>query len=88
VITEVSTGNGTCSQTITYSYPPNGGRPIVHVSQSGNGCGAVHVNGPVRVQAAQPVAPHWIQPTVPVPTSPQPRLWQAVYRYSVAARQG
>jgi hypothetical protein len=88
VITEVSTGNGgTCNETITYSYPANGGRPMVHVSDSGDACGTITVNGPGQVQAAQPVAPYSIQPTVPVspiPTTPDPRLWQAVYRYPAA----
>jgi hypothetical protein len=82
VFTSVSNGRSICRQTITYSYPANGGRPIVHVSQNGSACGAVHANGPARVQAAQPVVPpHAIQPTVPA--SSQPHLWQVMYRPSV-----
>jgi hypothetical protein len=88
VFTSISTGSGTCSETITYSYPANSRQPIVHVSQSGNACGAVHVNGPARVQASQPVVPYSIRPTVPVRTSPQPRLWQAVYHHPRVAREG
>ncbi len=53
VITEVSTGSGTCSQTITYSYRVRGGQPIVHVAQTGNACGAIHLGAPGTVQAAQ-----------------------------------
>lgn len=78
VFTSVSNGRDTCSETITYSYPANGARPIVHVSQNGNACGAMNVNGPAQVQAAQPLAPRTIQPTIPA--SSQPRLWHVVDR--------
>ena len=78
VFTSVSTGSGTCSETITYSTPRRGGRPIVHVSQQGNACGTISVNGPARVQAAQPVMPRATTPTGP--TAAHPRLWQALYQ--------
>jgi hypothetical protein len=84
VFTSISNGRGTCSQTITYSYPGHGGQPIIRVSQNGNACGAVNVNGPERGQAAQPVMPHAIQPTVPA--SSQPHLWQVLYRRPIPAR--
>jgi hypothetical protein len=122
VFTSISTGNSTCSETITYDYPAHGGQPmvnvshqrpllltlgpdggmrfafppygahsgqpVVHVSQSGNACGPVRVNGPARVQAAQPVTPYSIRPTVSAVRSPQPRLWQAVYQHPVTLGQG
>jgi hypothetical protein len=69
VITEVSTGSGTCSQTITYNYPARG-RPIVHVAQSGNACGAIHLGAPGTVRTAQPVVPHAVPRTAPTVTRP------------------
>ena len=84
VFTSVSNGRGTCSETITYSYSAHAGRPIVHVSQNGNACGTVNVNGPTRVQAAQPVVPRAIRPAVP--ESSQPRLWHIVYRRPLSPR--
>lgn len=78
VLTSVSNGRGTCSETITYSFTANGRRPIVHVSQNGNACGTMNANDPAQVQAAEPVAPHAIQPTIPA--SSQPHLWQVMYQ--------
>jgi hypothetical protein len=59
VVTSISSSNGTCSQTITYGYPGNGGQPQVKVSSTGNACGALRSAGPIGV-------------TQPVPM-PQPR---------------
>jgi hypothetical protein len=67
VVTSISTGNGTCSQTITYSYPGNGGQPVVKTSSAGNACGELHSSAPV--QAVQPA---------PGPT-PRQRLWTIGY---------
>ena len=55
VISIATSGNGTCSETITYTYPGDGSRPAVHVSRRGNACRTIDVNGPASVQAAQPV---------------------------------
>ena len=78
VISVSSTGAGSCSETITYSYPANGRRPIVHVAQRGNACGAVHLDRSGLVPAVQPVhpraAPHVMQPTH------EPQLIEAEYR--------
>jgi hypothetical protein len=79
VFTSVSNGRATCSETITYSYPANGGRPIVRVSENGNACGAVNMNGPAPVQAAQPVAPRFVPQLAPA--TRQPQLIQAEYHY-------
>lgn len=65
VVTSISTGNGTCSQTITYGYPVNGGQPTVQVSSTGNACGAIHSSGPIQA----------VQPT----PAPQQRLWTIGY---------
>jgi hypothetical protein len=85
VVTSVSNGRETCSQTITYSYPANGGRPIVHVSQSGNACGALHLNGPVQVETVQPASPPNAVPHAAPVTHP-PRLWNVVYHAPMAAQ--
>jgi hypothetical protein len=74
VVTSVSTGNGTCSQTITYSYPGNGAAPVTRVSQSGNACGTVTSSAPIGVTQ-----------TLPAPAAPQKvaprhdRLWSVGY---------
>jgi hypothetical protein len=74
VMTSISTGNGTCSQTITYSDPGNGSAPVTKVSQSGDACGALHSSAPIGVTQ-----------TLPAPAAPQPvaprhdRLWSVGY---------
>ena len=68
VVTSFSTGNGgTCSQTITYGYPGNGGQPQVKVSSTGNACGALGSAGPVGVMQALPMP----QPVAPAPVAPR-----------------
>jgi hypothetical protein len=67
VVTSISNGSGTCSQTVTYGYPGNGGQPQVKVSSTGEACGTLRSSGPISV--TQPV---------PMPQSTQPRherLW-------------
>jgi len=73
-LTSVSSGRGVCSETITYNYPANGGTPQVHVARTGNGCGAVTMQGPA-IPAAAPIAPRAI-PNMPHPGAP-PRVWTA-----------
>jgi hypothetical protein len=75
VVTSISTGSGTCSQTITYGYPGNGGAPRVQVSSTGNACGMLHAPGPIEVQQAAPPPPA----VAPAPTSPRQRLWTVGY---------
>jgi hypothetical protein len=76
VVTSVSTGSGTCSQTITYGYPGTGGRPTVHVSSTGNACGSLGSLGPIEVMQPPP-AP---QPLTPAPATPRhERLWTVGY---------
>ena len=76
VVTSISTGSGGCSRTITYGYPGNGGQPTVHVSSSGNACGALEPSGPIGVMQAAP-AP---QPVIPAPVAPRrERLWTVGY---------
>ena len=57
VVTSISTGSGTCSQTITYGYPGTGGQPTVHVSSTGNACGVLGSSGPIGSNAAAARAP-------------------------------
>jgi hypothetical protein len=73
-LTSVSSGNGVCSETVTYGFPVNGGKPQVQVTRSGNGCGAVTMPGPAS-PVATPIAPRAIPSMAPT-TSP-PRLWTA-----------
>ena len=74
VVTSISTGNGgTCSQTITYGYPGNGGQPQVKVSGTGNACGAPGSASPVGVMSMP-------QPVAPAPVAPRhERLWTIGY---------
>ncbi len=67
VVRTVISGNGTCSQTITYGPGANGSQPVVKVSQTGNACDAA-VGPSSPVEAPQVVAP--------APAAPNhPRLW-------------
>jgi hypothetical protein len=77
VISSTTSDNGTCNETITYSYPGNSNRPGVHVVQRGNACGAIHVSGPAAVQTAQPVQ----RQIMPRPVVPEhgPQLIEAYY---------
>ena len=76
VVTSVSTGNGTCSETITYGPPAAGGRPQVKVTRTGNACGAITSSGPIGVTETMP-AP---QPAMPAPIAPRrERLWTVGY---------
>jgi hypothetical protein len=74
VVTSISTPGGTCSQTITFGGPAQGGQPIVHVVSEGNACGAIHSSGPLTVMQTSPA---------PQPVAPQPqtheRLWTIGY---------
>ena len=72
VVTSITSGNGTCSQTVTYGYPGRGGPPTVKVASIGNACGTVHATGPIRVMQPAP-APQ------PVTPQPQERLWTVGY---------
>jgi hypothetical protein len=77
VVTSFSTGNGdTCSQTIAYGYPGNGGQPQVKVSSTGNACGAIGSDGPVGVMQTLPMP----QPIAPAPVAPRhSRVWTISY---------
>jgi hypothetical protein len=76
VVTSISTGRGTCSQTITYGYPANGGQPTVKVSGTGDACGAAGASGPLEVTQPAP-AP---QPVIPGAATPlHQRLWTIGY---------
>ncbi len=46
VVTSTSTGAGTCSERMVYSYSGNGGPPKVSVSKSGNACPSGSLFGP------------------------------------------
>jgi hypothetical protein len=78
-VISITTGvNGTCSETITYSYPGNANRPVVHVAEGGNACGAIHVNGAAAVQMTRPVQ-RQIVPRRAIPEH-GPQLIEAYYQ--------
>ena len=52
VVTSITTPGGTCSQTITYGFPNQGGQPVVNVS--GDGCGTIQSSGPLTVTQPMP----------------------------------
>jgi hypothetical protein len=71
VITTFSNGQGSCTRTVTYAG--GGAAPRVEVRQTGGVSCSRLPSAPVSV------------PTVPEPTQPAPRLWQADYRSSPPA---
>jgi hypothetical protein len=76
VMTSISSGNGTCSQTITYGYPANGGHPQMKMSQTGNACGAITSSGPIGANQPLPVP----QPVMPQQVEPRhDRVWTVGY---------
>jgi hypothetical protein len=76
VVTSVTTGRGTCTQTITYGYPGNGGQPVTRVSSSGNACGAIGSSMPTEVTQPAPGP----RPNVPTPMAPRhERVWTVGY---------
>ena len=65
MVSSMSNGQGMCSETVTYTYGPNG-KPQVAVQRTGNACGNAALGGaqmPVLTapQPVQPQAPHTIQ---------------------------
>ena len=76
VVTSVTTPGGTCSQTITYSYPTRGGQPVVNVSSNGDACGAVQSSEPLTITHPAPRP----QTVIPGPATPRhQRLWTVGY---------
>jgi hypothetical protein len=74
VMTALTTGQGSCSETVTYSYPGNGAAPQVAVRRSGNACpaGSPLVTGtePSMIPRAQPQAPHLLDAATPPSWAP------------------
>jgi hypothetical protein len=85
VMSSFSSGQGSCSQTISYQAQPGGAAPIVHVQQTGNACGALPTPNP---RATVPVAEPEQEQVVPKPTTPGgTRIYQIDYRHKVAQPQ-
>jgi hypothetical protein len=72
VVTSVSTGGGTCSQTISCAYPGNGRPPHVTMSSTGGGCGAIGSPRPPEVLRTLPKPPQ-------VVPAQHERLWSVGY---------
>jgi hypothetical protein len=75
VTTAITTDQGSCSETVTYSYPGNGAAPLVKVRKAGNAC-------PPGAPFASGTEPSMI-PTV---RSQPPRLLEAAAPFGVPAR--
>lgn len=65
-----------CSETVTYRMTPHGTRPQVHVTRTGDDCGALMQHGPVGVTQTVPAHPA-PQPNMVPAAAPQyrPPLW-------------
>jgi hypothetical protein len=55
-VSSVANGQGTCSETVTYSYGPDG-KPRVAVQKTGNACGGVTFGGGAPAVSAPHPAP-------------------------------
>lgn len=73
----LTSGNGSCSETITFGYPAIGGKPQMKVTRSGNACGAVTTSGPATVVQTPAAAPRNIPAAGPGTHGPQ--LWTIGY---------
>jgi hypothetical protein len=76
VLTHISSGAGSCSETIVYGPQGANGRQQVKVTRTGNACGAITLNGPIGVTLTAP-APQTVPPATV--TSPTDRLWHVSY---------
>lgn len=76
VLTQISSGTGTCSETIVYGPQGADGQPQVKVTRTGNACGPITSNEPIGVTQTTPV-PQTVPPATV--TSPQDRLWHVTY---------
>jgi hypothetical protein len=77
VLTQISSGTGTCSETIVYGPQGANGQPQVKVTRTGNACGSMTASdGPIGVTQTTP-APQTVPPATV--TSPQDRLWHVSY---------
>ena len=76
VLTQISNGAGSCSETIVYGPQGANGQPQVKVTRTGNACGAIISNGAIGVTQTTP-APEAAPPATV--TSPQDRLWHVSY---------
>jgi hypothetical protein len=81
VMTTAMTGRGSCSETVTYSYPGNGAAPRVAVRKTGNACpaGSPFATGsePGVIPTMRPHAPRLLDASGPsdrlIPTGPAPQ---------------
>jgi hypothetical protein len=63
VFTSTTAGPGTCSEQVTYVYPGNDAKPRVTMTRSGDACGVLGSNGPVKVE--QNVRPRPVPQAMP-----------------------
>jgi hypothetical protein len=76
-ISSFSSGQGSCSQTLTYAYPGNGVAPVVKVHSTGDACGKAATDGSATLPTAHVPqrAPDGVKLLeVSAPTQPRPAL--------------
>lgn len=76
VTTMVSDGHNVCRETVTYRMTPNGARPQVHITRTGDDCDALMRQGTVGVAQTLPAQPTPRPETAPA-AAPEhrPQLW-------------
>jgi hypothetical protein len=78
VLTQISGGNGTCSETIVYGPAGANGQPQVKVTRTGNACGAFRPAAPIDATQTLPAPVPKVMPPATV-TPPEDRLWHVGY---------
>jgi hypothetical protein len=86
IVRSFSSGNGSCSETITYGPGADGSQPVVKVAQTGNACGTVTPSAPsAPIEAAQPATPLTPAIIAPQPVPAHPHVWTISYPPSPVA---
>jgi len=76
VLTQISSGSGSCSETIVYGPQGANGEQQVKVTRTGDACGPITSNEPIGVTQSAP-PPQTVPPATA--TSPPDRLWHVSY---------
>jgi hypothetical protein len=84
VVSTFSSGHGSCSQTISYTYAGGSAAPVVSVRKVGDACGSIDAPGTRTIPAARESVPEQAAPAVPTP-SPAARTYRIDYRTPVRA---
>jgi len=87
VTTAIISNRGSCSETVTYSYPGNGAAPRVAVRKAGNACpaGMPYAIGtaPSMIPTVRPQSPRLLEASAPpdrvIPSGPLPQTVPVSY---------